>query len=207
MKSKKNQPKKTSLKLENSNTNFKEFFIKNVESGYVYQVVPHLKEPDACLLRTGNKFVKFKLLDIKNGLVNGKWTDPNIHEIKKFKEKDQMYLESLNLIFLNRIIHSEILIEIDNALKEHFLDDKYMVSCLEKTEKQITRVMKDNFYKAYSADKDIFFHVLNTAERVGKKLAKIKPHEFIYLEKYLDKFIEDPSKFAIESIEITKVHE
>lgn len=199
----------TSIKSEDSNTSKanNEVFIKNVATGYVYQMVHHLKDKEACLLRTGNKFEKFKLIDIRNGLVSGKWTEPNVHEVRKFIKEDNIFFEALNLKMVNRVLFSEVLIEIDGQLEKDFLGDKYMVSILEKSQKQLARVMKDSFEKMYNADKTIFFNFLNTVERIGKKISKLKPHELIAMENAIDQCIENPERFIPERIMLTKVNE
>jgi|GEM_PF-3280006 len=183
----------------------KKLYVKNVQTGIVYHLLMHSKQPNTCFLRTGNHHEKFLLSTIQNGLVSGKWADPNEHEIKAFEKKDLAYFQELTYKLINRVLYAQLLLEIDDDLKKDFMDDNYMRGIIERSEKQCTRLITENMAKMYGANKEALFTFLNTIERVTKKLSTRLPHEFLFFEKAIDKCIENPEAFMPDNVEMVKL--
>jgi hypothetical protein len=192
----------SSTKIEESP---KQQYVKNVSTGFIYHAVADIKNEKNILLRKGNSFTKFLLSDIKNGLVTGVWKEPNEHEIRAFVKQDNEYFQQLNYKLVMRVLLTQIMLELDDDLKQDFMDDKYIHGLLERSEKQFTRLIKENFGRMYAIDKEILLTFLNSVERVAKKLSSRVPHEFLFFEKAIDACIENPEQFTPDSIEFTKV--
>ncbi len=89
----------TKTKSSDSSTKIEEApkqYIKNVASGFIYQIGKDAKNKNIALLRKGNLYTKFLISDIKNGIVSGVWKEPNEHEIKAFVKQDNEYFQALN---------------------------------------------------------------------------------------------------------------
>lgn len=185
----------------------KQQYIKNVASGIIYHVVADLKNNKNVLLRKGNTFTKLLFLEIKTGIVNGRWKEPNEHEIKAFVKADNEYFQALNYKLVQRILLTQILLELGDDLRQDFMDDKYIHGLLEKCEKQFTRLIKENNARMYAIDKEMLLTLFNSVERVAKKLALRAPHEFMFFEKAIDMCIENPEQFTPENIEFVKLSE
>ena len=183
----------------------KRVYVKNAETGYLYELLVHKKDPNYCFLRSGNRHEKFKITTINQGLVSGKWVDPNQHEIKTFEQKEEQYAFELRCRLVNRVLYCQILLEIDDELKKDFHQDAYLRGILDKSEKQLTRVINENMTRMYSANKDVLFTFLESIQRVGKKLSSRLPHEFMFFEKAIDMCIENPEAFMPDNVEMVKL--
>ncbi len=183
----------------------KRVFIKNAETGYLYELLTHKKDPNFCFLRSGNSYQKFKTATINQGIVFGNWIDPNEHEIRSFIKKEDQYMLELRCKLVNRVLFAQLLLEIDDELKKDFHDDKYFRGILERSEKQCTRIINENMTKMYGANAEVLFTFLESIQRVGKKLSSRLPHEFMYFEKAIDMCIENPEAFTPDAVEIMKL--
>lgn len=202
----------TSTKTNDSNTEtvakpVTDQYIKNVSSGFIYHVLPVEKDKSSVYLRTKNSYTKFKFLDIKQGIVKGIWSDPNEHEIRDFQERDKLYFQEFTFKLIKRIMYTQLLLELDDDLKEDFSDDKYMQNILEKSEKQFIRVVKETYPRMYAIDKNTLNTFMRSMEEFISKISKVLPHEFLFMNVAIDRYLENPELFTPENVEIVKVNE
>lgn len=200
----------TSINTKNSSTENKpttDKYIKNVASGLIYHIVPDAKLKGVVSLRSKNIYTKYNLIDLKNAIVKGKFTEPNEHEVRKWIDKDRKYYEELTYRLIKRTMYTQLLIELDDELKIDFEDNKYIRGILEKSEKQFVRLIQETYLKMYNVDKNFLITFMGNIEKFITRLSGVMPHDFIFLNVALDKYFENPELFVPETIELTKIDE
>jgi hypothetical protein len=191
-------------KQEQNTTNELLQYIKTKE-GYIYHVLGHDSKPNEVMLRTGNSYIKKSFLSIKQGLADGKYSAINIHELNKWKKEDRIYLDMLNLKMFKRIVLSQLLMELDDELIEHYQDNKYFRSLLDRTNKETERLVSKQYNDLYNYDKEILHNLMNEVDNLTSKCAKVDIQDFPHLNIYLDKYLDDPKKHQSEKIQFTRI--
>ena len=165
-------------------------FVKH-KNGIIFQVLSHKTKNNICFLRRGNKYVQKNILEIKQGLVDGLWFRINEHELSRFLEEDNERLLSLTRKMVNRTIHAQALLVIDDELVEEYSDDNRMKSVLTRSSKEIERVANKMYDRLYKKDEMFSYNFFEILSRIGNKVGGIDIIDMPYLEKHIDSFIEN----------------
>lgn len=177
-------------------------FVKH-ENGIIFHVLAHKTKNNICFLRRGNKYIQKNKLEIKQGLVDGKWKRINEHELKRFLDEDNERLMALTRKMVNRAVHSQALLDIDDELKSDFEDDKRMSSVLERSSKEVERVSNKAFEKIFDKDEEYTLELIKAVSRIGKKIGSMDIRDMSYLESHIDNFSENieeyRKKYSVEN--------
>lgn len=179
-------------------------FVKT-KSGTIYQIILHQSKPDKILLRIRNDYKESSLKSIKQGLVDGKFFEVNEHEKKAWIEKDTKYMDSLTKKIVKRIIISQLLIELDEELIEDFESDKRMRSVLTRSTKECERVTVKKYDKLYKTNKTFLTNFINEVDKFTTTCSNFDIHEFIFLNKMVKDYMDNPDKFQPETVQLTKI--
>lgn len=193
-------PKKPDIKLKQILDNY----IKH-KDGAIFQVLEKKDDPNTVFLRTKNKYIKKKLIDLRQGIVDGTWMEVNEHEWKKWVAKDNTHMEELSQKLVKRIVLAQLLLELDEELKQDYEEKKYFRGLLEKSNKEAERITCEQFDKLYSVDKDILQNIMSKVDDITTVLAKAKITDYVQIEVLLKKYFADPEKYQTDKIELTKV--
>lgn len=179
-------------------------YIKH-DNGAIFQVLPHEKDFTKVWLRYRNKYEKFEYKSIRQGLVDGRWREVNVHELRKHLEAEQEYFSELNEKLVKRVILTQVLMELDDDLKKDFVDDKYMRNVLDKSEKQFSRLVEGAYDRMYKIDKTMLQNFMNQIDSLTSKCAKVPLQEFYFLNEFIDLYLADPKKYHTDTVLLDKI--
>lgn len=197
-------------KSESSGTNVPikdllQMYIKHVPTGAIFQTLQDTKNEDKLFLRSKNSHKSFTHQQIQQGVVDGRWTTPNEHELRKHIREENDHMEKYTHRLVKRIIYTQLMMELDSELIEDHADDKNIRSLLERSEKHFERLVKENFNRLYNVDKEYLTNFMNGINNVVSNMAKIDVHQFLAVDKLLSDFIANPDEFTPETIELIKI--
>jgi hypothetical protein len=181
-------------------------FVKT-KNGSIFQIIINDDKPGVAYLRTGNKYIQTKILDIKQGLVDGKYSEINEHEHKKWVERDNDYMKTLTTKLMKRIILSQLLIELDEDLVVDYKDDKRMNTLLRRSTKECERVTAKGYDMLYDKNKNLVNGIMVELDEFTTKIARINPEDFVFLNKMADDYLVNPSKFHQGTVKMTQIQE
>ena len=174
-------------------------YIKH-SNGSLFQVLTSKDNPGKVRLRTRNKYEEFSETSIKQGIVDGRWTYPNEHEVKKHIEAEEKYLTELTHRLVKRVLMTQLLMELDDDLKKDYADDKYMRSILDRSEKAFFRLTEGAYGKMYNIDKTMLQNFMKHIDTFTSKCAKVPLHEFYHLNDMMEKYLANPEAYQAEKI-------
>ncbi len=180
-------------------------YIKHVETGAIFHVLQDTKKERNVFLRSKNSYKGLDKIKLQQGIVDGKWSTPNEHELRKHIELENAYYQELTYRLLKRVMFTQLLLELDNELMKDYSDDKYMHGLLTRCEKQFERLVKEEYPKLYAINKEMMMNFLNCIDEVVGKMAKLQVHEFVIVNKLIDDFLADPEAHTPETIELDKI--
>lgn len=201
----------TESKSENSSTNkvsaeeLAKQYIKNTATGALYHVLQDKKSINNLHLRSKNRYESCNKLKLEQGIVDGKWITPNVHEIKKHIEEENAYFEALTYRLVKRIMFTQLLLELDDELVKDYSDDKYVSGLLKRCEKEFLRLVLETYPKMYSIDKQMLISFMNNIDSFVGKIAKLQVHEFVIANKMIDDYLADPNTHTPEIIQLDKI--
>lgn len=174
-------------------------------NGAIFQVMAHPKKVGKVLLYSKNKYLEIDFLKVKNGLVKKEYFPINEHEYRKHVKEEELYQQEFSYRLVKRILYTQLLIELDDELKQDFSDDKYVLGLLERCEKQFERLVKEQFARFYNIDKQITNNFLKQIELFVSKVSKVRIDTFFDLNEMMDQYLADPNKFKLDVVYLDKV--
>lgn len=174
-------------------------------NGAIFHVLQHGKKNGKVLLHSKNSYKEFDYMTIKNGLVNGSWLPINQHELKKHLKSEELYRELLTKKLVKRILFSQLLMELDDSLKEDFEDDKYVRGILERSEKQFERLVMEQYDKFYKIDKQMVLNFLKHIETFANKAINLGVEDFYQVNEMLDLYLSNPEKYHSDVVLLEKI--
>lgn len=181
----------------------KSTFIKT-KTGSIYQVLQQ-ENKKGLLLRTGNAYKKVTFKEIKDGLDSSKYTVPTQEEIDAWLKRDAEYINGLTKKMMKRIITAQLLIEQNDELIQDNLDDKYLKSLMNKSNKHLERIVGKHYDNMYVASNTILHNITKAQDEVLTNLAKLNPEDMLIINKFVKEFLENPEKFRPEKYELEKL--
>lgn len=152
------------------------------DDGLVYHALQSKKKESICYLRRKNKYIKIGLKTIKQNLVDRKFKEINEHELKNFHKEDNAWAEVFVQKLIKRTVLAQLLIELDDELREDFEDDNRMRAVLAKSTKEVERVANKFYDRMYSAEERISQSVMNSIDSLTTKIGKMTVAELTILE-------------------------
>ena len=180
-----------------------ESYTKHVKTGAIFQVLTDPNKEGKLLLRAKNSQKVFTHLQLQQGIVNGTWTKVNEHEVRQFIEKENKHMEELNNKLVKRVILSQLLLELDDELKEDYSDDKYIHGLLERCDKAFERLIREAYKRMYDIDKTFLINLLKNVDGAVDKISKVEVQNFIPLNNLLEDFSKNPEKYIPKAVEMT----
>jgi hypothetical protein len=194
-------------KTNDSSTNKElRIYVKD-KTGTIYLLYAAGKKKGTVILKNQNIKREVGVLTIDQGLVDGNYTYPNEHELRKFIALENAYVENITHKLIKRVMLGQLIIELDDELRVDFKDDKYIRNQIEKTEKIFLRIIDDKYQAMYGANKEVLQTLLNKMEGTVTKIAKFRPDDFYELDEWLEKFLENPEAYRKEDVELVKIDE
>jgi hypothetical protein len=185
--------------MEKENNTTLDQYIKH-KNGLMFQIMQHYKIRGKCYLRRGNKYTLKDLTEIKQGIQSGTWNQPNEHEIKNFIKEDNKKTLLITQKIVNRTLHAQALLEIDDSLKEDLEDDNRMVAVLNRSNKEIERIADKMYDRIYDKDDTVSQNLLDVVSRIGKIIGGIDVIDMPFLENHLDRFLENIEEHRKETV-------
>lgn len=177
-------------------------FILVKETGFIYEIIQDKKNKGTLFLRKGNAYQKFDRKVIAQRLVDGKYSRPNEHQLKQHIAKEQKYFQELTEKLVHRIVLGQALIECNDDLIEDYADDKYIKNTIEKSNKQLSRLVEDVYARMYNTEPKMLVYCLEELQKTAKIIGKTKPHHFVGINTLLDEFVKNPEKYIPEVVHI-----
>lgn len=194
------------MKKEISMSDILAQYIKH-KNGSIFHMLEHKTDPSAVWLRSKNNYTKKRRLEIKQGIVNGTWLLINEHEWKRWVKEDNSYIEKFTQKLVKRTILTQLLIELDDELIADHEDIPQFRKLLERSNKEAERIAVKNYDRLYAIDKTILQNLMNTIDGITDKMSGLDVADFIYLDKAVKEFIENPEKFREEEVELIKIEQ
>lgn len=173
--------------------------------GNIYQVLGNPKSPKTAILRSGRTQIKTTTLDIRQGLVDGRYQSINEHEWRKWVKEDNEYIDELTKKLLRRIILTQLLIELDDELIEDYQDDKYFRGLLERTNKASERIAVKQYNNLYKTNKQVLVNMMNYIDNLTKSCSKLDLEDYPYVVGLVDKYIANPNEYRKATVELVEI--
>lgn len=174
-------------------------------NGAIFRVLAHQKKVGKVYLQSKNSYREFDFIAIKNGLVDGKWLPINQHELKKHLKSEELYREQLTKKLVKRILFTQLLMELDDSLKEDYENDNYVRGILERSEKLFDRLVTEQYAKFYSIDKQIVLNFLKHIETFVDKSVNLGVEDFYQVNEMLDLYLSNPEKYRSDVVMLEKI--
>ncbi|MBS3914830.1 MAG: hypothetical protein KG003_10035 [Bacteroidetes bacterium] len=174
-------------------------------NGAIFHVLAHPRKAGKVYLHAKNRYQEYDYAKLRTGLVKGDWHSINIHELKKHLNSEEKFNTKLAQLLVKRTILCQIMLELDDELKEYYADDNYLKGILQRSEKVFERIAKEEYTKLYNVNKEVlntFFDSLNSF--VGKA-SKLGVYDFVHADSMLELYLSNPEKYQADFVEIEKV--
>jgi hypothetical protein len=179
----------------------KNTFLKT-KTGSIYQVLQNEK---GLHLRTGNTYKKTTLQDVREKFKSEIYAEPTQEEIDAWLKRDAEYINGLTKKMMKRIITAQLLIEQNDELIQDNLDDKYIKSLMQKSNKHLERVVGKHYDNLYAANNVILHNITKSQDSVLSNLSKLNPEDMLVIDKFVKEFVENPEKYRPEKFELEKL--
>ena len=174
-------------------------------NGAIFRVLVHPRKLGKVYLQSKNNYKEFDYLAIKNGLVAGDWLAINQHELKKHLKSEELYREQLTRKLIKRVLFTQLLMELDDSLKEDYENDNYIRGILERSEKLFERLVTEQYAKFYSIDKQMVLNFLKHIETFISKAINLGVEDFYQVNDMLDLYLSNPEKYRSDVVMLEKI--
>lgn len=174
-------------------------------NGAIFRVLAHPRKVGKVYLQSKNNYKEFDFLAIKNGLVSGDWLAINQHELKNHLKSEELYREQLTRKLIKRILFTQLLMELDDSLKEDYENDNYVRGILERSEKVFERLVTEQYAKFYSIDKQMVLNFLKHIETFVGKAINLGIEDFYQVNDMLDLYFSNPEKYRSDVVMLEKI--
>lgn len=174
-------------------------------NGAIFRVLAHPRKLGKVYLQSKNSYKEFDFLAIKNGLVIGDWLAINQHELKKHLKSEELYREQLTRKLIKRVLFTQLLMELDDSLKEDYENDNYVRGILERSEKLFSRLITEQYAKFYSIDKQMVLNFLKHIETFVDKAINLGVEDFYQVNEMLDLYLSNPEKYRSDVVMLEKI--
>lgn len=174
-------------------------------NGAIFRILAHPRKLGKVYLQSKNSYKEFDFLAIKNGLVAGDWLAINQHELKKHLKSEELYREQLTRKLIKRVLFTQLLMELDDSLKEDYENDNYVRGILERYEKVFERLVTEQYAKFYSIDKQMVLNFLKHIETFVEKAINLGIEDFYQVNEMLDLYLSNPEKYHSDVVMLEKI--
>ena len=181
-----------------------EGYVQN-KAGHIFQVLGDNKSKDYVNLRTANKYFRKPLLEIRQGIVDGKYKSINEHQWRKWVKEDNIKLERISQRILLRTILAQLLLENDDQLKEDHENEKNFINHLNKTEKAAERLSNKIYDRIYDADRNMLTNIEKNIAELAKTLSAADVYDLVHINQLVKDYFKDPEKYQKKEIEFVKI--
>lgn len=174
-------------------------------NGAIFHVLAHPRKVGKVYLHAKNRYQEYDYAKLKTGLVKGDWHSINIHELKKHLNSEEEFNTKLAHLLVKRTILCQIMLELDDELKEFYADDNYLRGILQRSEKVFERIAKDEYTKLYNVNKDVLNTFLNSLNSFATQASKLGVYDFVHANSMLELYLSNPEKYQSDTVVIDTV--
>lgn len=181
-----------------------EGYVQN-KSGSIFQVLGDNNSKAYVHLRTGNKYYRKPLIEIRQGIADGTYKSINEHQWRKWVKEDNIKLERLSQRILKRTIYTQLLLELDDQLKEDHEGEKNFINHINKTQKVAERLANKMYDRIYEADKENLTNIEKQVDEITSTLSSASIYDLVHLNVLVKDYFKNPEKYQKKEVVFEKI--